>query len=186
MAYNNNIPQPTDILSVSQNDILNNFIELESYLEIDHEALNSADQGKHKQVTLTRQAAAPAPVGNDANIYTLLNASTTNSELYFVNGARSFCMTEATGHHCMLASGLKLIWGTYTAPTATGVQTVVFNDGGFATDCYSITITPYRPGAVYCNATLSTWTNTDFNVHITNGELTNYVLGSIAYIAIGE
>src|SRR5438445_164595 len=53
MAYQSNIPQATDQLSVSQGDILNNFAALSTFLNINHVDFASGDQGKHKWVTLT-------------------------------------------------------------------------------------------------------------------------------------
>lgn len=64
--YNAAIPQPGDLLSQSQADILNNFDAINTFVAVNHEALNSVAphaEGKHRQIEMPVQAAV---VGTDA------------------------------------------------------------------------------------------------------------------------
>ncbi len=47
MSYQNNIPQPTDALSQSQSDILNNFAAIQTLIDVDHVDFANINQGKH-------------------------------------------------------------------------------------------------------------------------------------------
>jgi hypothetical protein len=68
MAYQQNIPQPTDIKSKSQADILGNF-----------QALVSFGNG---YADLPVQIVAPSFAAGNDGVYTLNNAVTTKNELY--------------------------------------------------------------------------------------------------------
>jgi len=113
MAYLNNIPQPTDILSNSQAQLLENFAQLESQFSIDHDSLLAAGAtGKHLKLTLPEQAVDPTTAVNEGAVYT--KDSGTQTELYYreenngdviqltSNGAsnsfiKAFCSIDNTG-----------------------------------------------------------------------------------------
>lgn len=83
-VYQNNIPQATDQLSVSQSDILTNFASIESLIDIDHVDFASPNAGQHNQVSFPLNSNAPAfPVFAPSTIglYSLL-ATTGVNELY--------------------------------------------------------------------------------------------------------
>lgn len=80
MTYQANIPLPGDKPSVSQGDLLQNFIQINSQFGLQHNALDSAaHDGKHKYVTLQRGAGA-LPVNTEMNI---AQASTGAGNPYF-------------------------------------------------------------------------------------------------------
>lgn len=86
MAYQANIPQPNNLLSQSQDDILNNFQAIQTLIGVNHANFGSADEGKHKWLSLPQQAATP-PAGSafgatELGIYNAVNATTTKNELY--------------------------------------------------------------------------------------------------------
>src|SRR5271156_6351075 len=86
MVYQNNIPQPTDLLSKSQGDLLNNFAALKTLIDVNHVDFNSADQGKHMWVTLPSQGATP-PAGSgfaptELGLYNAVYTTTTQQELF--------------------------------------------------------------------------------------------------------
>ncbi len=61
MAYNQNIPQPTTNLSVSQGDLLANFQQLDTSFAKDHTAFSvSTNFGQHKQMTFPTTTTAAA------------------------------------------------------------------------------------------------------------------------------
>lgn len=79
MTYDPNIPQPADLISVSQVDILRNFQQLNIVYGADHYAYNdaTADAQKHRQVRLVEQAADVPAVALQGNIYVKDNPSAT-------------------------------------------------------------------------------------------------------------
>jgi len=81
MSYNNNIPQPTDVLSQSQVQILNNFQRVQTIWETNHGDINSADGGKHKFLTMPVQAAGPIPLAGNGAVYTKTQG--TRTELFY-------------------------------------------------------------------------------------------------------
>lgn len=79
MSFNSNIPQPSDLISVSQGDLLNNFTSMQSTYNTDHFGFNPVTNlGFHKHVTLPDQTATPpAPgVGFGAEFAQTVNSAT--------------------------------------------------------------------------------------------------------------
>ena len=86
MAYQANIPQPNNLLSQSQDDILNNFQAIQTLIGINHVNFGAADQGKHKWLSLPEQAATP-PAGSafgatELGLYNAVYGFTAKDELY--------------------------------------------------------------------------------------------------------
>lgn len=75
MAYNPNIPQPTDLLSDSQGDLLTNFTALDNVYSGDHYPFSdvTANSTKHKTVTTPIQnpAVHPTPATNEVKFYAM-------------------------------------------------------------------------------------------------------------------
>ena len=82
MAYQNNIPQPTQRLKDSQGDLLANFQALQTFLEVNHVTFGSGDEGKHKWVSFPTQGSAPSFAGGEEGLYNLVYATTAQNELY--------------------------------------------------------------------------------------------------------
>jgi len=63
MSYNSNIPQSTDFISVSQQDLLNNFSSMQTTYNTDHYGFNpTTNIGFHKHVTMPNDPGnIPAP-----------------------------------------------------------------------------------------------------------------------------
>jgi len=137
MAYNANIPQPSNQLSQSQADILANFQEIKTLIDVNHEDFASADQGKHKWVTLTQQGAIP-PAGSafgatELGLYNAVNSVTTKNELYVkkvnqvttvqIPATASILSTSSSpiafsNGWSYLPSGILLKWGVFTTGVA--------------------------------------------------------------------
>lgn len=123
MAYNSAIPQATDFISTSQQDILNNFSAINTFVNVNHVAFNGADQGKHLYLQMPEHA-APTTGGNEAGLYANVGATSGVTELYFRregNGA-SIAFTEATAPNSNLSagwtrlpSGVVIKWGSHAA-----------------------------------------------------------------------
>ena len=67
MAYQANKPQATNRMSQSQADLLNNFTEINNFVNTDHGAFNGPLQGMHVKITLPRGTNPPTnPFTSDA------------------------------------------------------------------------------------------------------------------------
>lgn len=118
MAYKANIPQPTDRISVSQNDLLQNFAALNTTFSFNHITFNAlTDNGKHTVVSLVRQSVAPTvgsypanPIdGTDGAIYGFNFSVTNRSELYYKNASTGTAYPISAGNRA--ASGWAFIGG---------------------------------------------------------------------------
>jgi len=151
MAYNQNIPQPTDLLAISQADLLNNFIALQTLIDVNHVDFASGDEGKHKFVTMPVQGAAPAFAGGEVGLYNKLPAApfplTGQNEL-FINKSNGTnipftASAQASPGWTYLPSGILIKWGSGTATP--GSNTFTFpanvNTPAFAS-IFSMFLTP--------------------------------------------
>ena len=135
MAYQNNIPQPTDLLSQSQSDILDNFAAIQTLIDVNHVDFASADQGKHKFITFPVQAPAPTFNIDEIGLYNLLDPVTGLNELHIVNSTgavtpfTSFETPTATSGWTYLPSSLLIVWGEATI-VAGGIITVLYSSVG--------------------------------------------------------
>ena len=144
-TYDNMIPQPTDILSDSQDDILENFQQLATAFAVNHGPYNSGNppQGTHTQVTLPNNAAPTPTAIATANVWSAQSANTGQTELYWQkeNNGRTIAITDyvpANNGWTNFPSGIKIQWGQASAngnnqlitlpvpPSATGTFTTVY------------------------------------------------------------
>lgn len=146
MAYNANIPQATDLLSISQGQILGNFTQLNTAWLINHVDFNAGDAGKHKWVTFPSQAASPpagsgflgSEIGAYNAVFTLGGGRGTGINELFLNkqsfaGVKQIAMTSSIlsnsspGNFSFgwtyLPSGIIMYWGN---DTGTGSKIVTF------------------------------------------------------------
>ena len=133
MAYKNNIPQPTDALSQSQADILNNFAAIQTLIDIDHVDFANSNQGQHNKVTFPVQGSAPSFAAGSVGLYNFLSPVTSVNELFLVKSSgatvsltSSQQVTNNNGW-AYLPSGVLMKWGKGTATA--GVYTFVFPTG---------------------------------------------------------
>lgn len=146
MAYQANIPQATDKLRISQADLLNNFIAIDSFVSANHYGFASGNVGKHLYLQMP-ETAAPATAANEAGLYANNGTISGTTELFFrreSNGS-SIGFTEAnlaTTGWTKLPSGLILKWGNGTVG-ANADATVTFDGVGVAafTTVYSVNCT---------------------------------------------
>jgi len=141
MAYQQNIPQSTDLLSKSQGDILGNFQAIMTLVDVNHVDFASSDQGKHFVVTMPVQSASPPSgytfINNETGMYCFLNPTTSANEVYLhtnMSGSAIIAEVPLTASNqaakgwCYLPSGLILKWGSAT--TAGSSAAVTLNGGG--------------------------------------------------------
>lgn len=119
MAYNPAIPQPGDLLSVSQPGLLANFAALNTQYNGDHDGFSSgvSNSGIHKQVSFLTNQSAPSLTINGVTAVSGLFANTgahdANSQLWFQNATGSQQLTSTasvSGSMSMytLPSGIKV------------------------------------------------------------------------------
>lgn len=140
MAYNSNIPQPTDRISVSQGQILDNFAALQADFGVNHVTFNAPSNiGKHNVVTFPRQAAAPGVFGaTEFGLYNMTYARSTVTELHvrrnaaaIGNGIPFTAGNVSNGapwrNYTMLPSGQKIAYGFFMLD-AVGSGTQIYSD----------------------------------------------------------
>lgn len=182
MAYNPNIPQPTDLLSQSQSDILDNFQALQTLIDVNHVDFASADQGKHKWCSFPVQGGSPGTLATEVAVFSRVSTLTTNNELcieYQSNGTvvEMTSMSATNNGWSFLPSGILLKWGTATAAGA-GSQTLTYPVAAtipvYGVDVFIVLLTPTSNITGYITAK----TTTTFTY-------TASAAGSFYYLAIG-
>jgi hypothetical protein len=127
MAYNANIPQPTDIPANSQAQLLANFQEINTLIAVNHVPFNVGDQGKHNFMTCPVQAGDPVILpANELAIYSKLVAGI--EQIFYRNSAGVTQLTPlpativdaAVNPAYALIGGLKLRWGSGTTNLVDG------------------------------------------------------------------
>jgi hypothetical protein len=98
MPYNANIPQATDQISDSQNDILQNFESILTLVDVNHVTFDDPNQGKHFLVEMPQQAGpAFAPPAGEVALECLPSAFGANAPtlVYLQNAIPPIEMTSA-------------------------------------------------------------------------------------------
>lgn len=123
MAFNPNIPQPTDSLSQSQQDILANFQAIAPLF----------DQGIQNFVILPVQGSAPATGASELALYSKAVSGTPQLFMRQQSNGAEFNFTsslQASSGWARLPSGILIKWGSATAPSRNSLATVTYNTGG--------------------------------------------------------
>lgn len=141
MAFNANIPQPNDVIAISQADLLNNFAAINTYVNVNHVAFNNADQGKHAQVQFPVGPLGGQPFTYSAGEIGLqsLNQTPTNipdiwmsrgtSPAFPITGSANGTIgTNTAVSWTYLPSGLLMLSGAAT--TTSGTVTITYNATG--------------------------------------------------------
>lgn len=160
MAYNQNIPQSTDIPENSQNDLLNNFTALYAAFNPlasgDHVNLNDVNAGKHDRMTLTQRAAASTFGATERGFYNLatglfLHDGVTGKT---VNITEKSFTSAAAYNYFYLTCRLLVKFGYSHADAGTHYKVLDLNSAGPA---YTSTrpfayVTGYETSGIFCVA----------------------------------
>jgi hypothetical protein len=122
MPYSSIIPGVNDRISISQDDILNNFQEIKNLIDVNHITFDdpSGDQGKHKFVSIPSRDDSPPTISKEVGIYSAPGAFSRQTELYVKkqSNATPYSITEQTKvpnepefSWLRLPSGILLKWG---------------------------------------------------------------------------
>ena len=166
MAYQQNIPQSTDLLSDSQSDIQGNFQAIQTLIDVNHyDFADATNQGKHFMVSMPPQPSAP-PVpfaAGEVGLYSYINAITSQTELYINKTnqatvtqipatASSLSLTSAplqgTAGWSYLPSGIYITWGS----TTVNGNTLITLPTPPPNQILSIQLTPASGSAVFVDA----------------------------------
>jgi|SRR5690606_12254632 len=195
--YNNSIPQSTDFLSQSQQDILNNFSQLDTSMAVNHFAFSNttANNGKHTYVEMVNSA-IPALSDEQGTLYT--KKVDAESQIFFSpdDTGREYLMTKfiesefatfATntnytgslfGGWSFLPGGLLLQYGRTNSSTASTINVTFPVE--FPNSVFFINVSPLD--SLVRDASVQTgYTTTAFSISKTL--LQNY---SAFWVAIGN
>ena len=163
-VYNNLIPQPNDRPSNSQNQLLNNFKAIKTYVDRNHVAIvdptTNLGEGKHKFLQMPEQSAAPTVAVNEGGLY--VKEKDSRATLFYrqENNGTEIQMTRmnptlSTVGETFLPGGVILKWGT--ANFSGTICTVMF---------LSNFVTLYQVVATLTNTGTSTNETLDREFHI--------------------
>jgi len=199
MPYNANIPQATDFQDQSQSDLLGNFQEINTFVNVNHVGFGSPDEGKHALVEFPVQAIAPIILGGEIGLYNFLSPITGVDELYIIS--QSGITTSVTASilsttpvpannssgWSYLPSGILLMWGNSNANGNTAIVFPVAADIPVFNQVFSIQITTFVNSALDSNTfvRLSSFTNLGFNVYGSQRTTAVPAACSFQYLAIG-
>lgn len=204
MAYNANIPVATDAPSTSQPQMLANFQEINAAFNLNHQDFNLVGVGKHKFINFPEQAAAPAIVPDEINLYSRLSALTNIAELCVkkedgtINEFTNYT-THAGGAGIFsgwtrLPSGILLKWGQDVANGSTVKNFYAAADVPAFTNIFAgftniLVTNPAAPAVqIDVNAAirLCSWTNTTYTVYAGQRTAMNIpVISYYSYFFIG-
>lgn len=180
MAYQANIPQPTDAFSKSQGDLLNNFIAIQTLIDVNHvDFANGTDQGKHFFVEFPVQSPVPVTAGGEVGLYSQTSTLTGVPELVFSkqSGTSVYEFTSAgynTTGWFRLPSGILVFWGSDTGFGAGNVVTTFPVNSSTPTfaNVFSVFLTPLSTGSLYSVSN----TTTTITTHISQAMSFNYLV----------
>lgn len=195
MAYNANIPQPGDVKSQSQPQLLGNFQAINTAFTVNHVAFDLADQGKHKFITMPVQGAAPAFGAGENGFYNLNNATTTKNELYVQHQwnagavATAFTaskMSNTAAAGCVngwayLPCGLLVKWGQTAAPapvTSVAITPTATAGGPAFTQAFRTYVSGYQTAGLTnftCGETGTLNVNGNFTAYCNNSAANTFI-----------
>lgn len=161
------MPQPNDLLSDSQGDLLQNFSAANTSFGINHYEFDDAtvNNGKHKFVSMP-VTTTPVTVANEGVLYTKAIAGGT--ALFFARDVASDVQLttpsvvtplDAQDGYSWLPGGLFMQWGFAAITAGSGAKVINF-PVAFSASAYNVQITPVRSSTnvdiVYMVSTTST------------------------------
>lgn len=150
MTFQANIPLATDLISISQSDIKNNFTSLSTSWNVNHVDFNASGAGKHKFVSLPNQLVDPATAVSEVALYakavaaipTLFLRKESNGSIIQMSGQDPIALTNGT---TFLPGGIIIKWGQFST-NAGGTATPTFASA-FPTNCFVVVTSVIDNGA---------------------------------------
>jgi hypothetical protein len=197
--WNQNIPQPTDQISDSQNDLLNNFQSINTLINVNHVTFDDPNQGKHFFVEMPQQAAASVTAAGEVGLQCLASAYGAGAPtlVYLPQSAGTpIEMTSAniaTQGWSFLPSGVLVKWGNFNA-AGPGAGAINLNGAGQPHYGSSILFATFQPVgttahpdpnlSVYINTTTTTVSSLAYTVVARDSALATFP-AVIYYYTIG-
>ncbi len=199
MAYNPNIPQPTDIPANSQSQVLDNFGAINSVFGVNHATFGAPNEGKHNFLQMPEVSGSVTTAMNEAALYSAVGATSAQAELVFkretpaVSGVlpQTIAFTECVAPNAdnsdgwtALPSGIVIKWGSATLMGGTAVVTFT---PSFSKWCYNVQITNKVGNSAqqnWVNVDSTTVTKTGFTVHAYT-KTSSGANTDVYYLAIG-
>lgn len=163
MAYNNNIPQPSDTIASSQDPILQNFQAIKQLVDVNHGTFGGTgvnQEGKHKFVEMPNQSADPAGAASEMTLFAKQYTTQTNiSEVYVKRDAIAAAVPfTATGNDggaqpqvngwYALPCGLIVKFGHFSIAAGDFTTAAIpLTPGPVMTAIYNVQVTPYVGGS---------------------------------------
>jgi hypothetical protein len=172
MTFTPNIPQSGQSLGQTRDPIRDNFTNYNTVVSVDHMAPNSADQGRHKQVTLNTFGAFPYAAAGTRSFVGSYNASAAGTQLvYQPSVATKFvpCAPRSMGRITMdgggnysiaaddgpYGAGTRFNFGSVSTTTAYGIARINFASA-LASSSYFVVLT--TEGGVSSSRNLGVYT----------------------------
>ncbi len=172
MTFQRNIPQPGDLISVSQDNLLQNFQAINDSYDVNHILFNLAGDGKHKFVEMPTQITDPAggasevtifaraetlPFVGEVNLWYKRNAEATAFQLTGTNP-----LNDASGH-TFLPGGLLMQWLLVASPNDNDLVDFPI---AFGDTPYSLQLTAQRNGTSAGDVNGTSLTATNFRLRL--------------------
>jgi hypothetical protein len=190
MSYNANIPQPGDLISQSQPQILTNFSQANTAFSVDHTAFDVAlNQGKHKKSTYVEQTVDPGTSANEISVYSKDVAGVTTEFLRKESNGTVIATSgqdpvrSGNGSSYMPGDATRSViikWGSVAVPASP--QAFVFTSA-FPNACFQVIVSGDRPDAT---ATRTLYVQTGSITTAGFNAVFNGTYDVIRYIAIGN
>lgn len=196
MAYQQDIPQPSEIPSQSQADLLGNFQAINSSTEgfgLDHVQFDAvSDKGKHQKSTYIEQGSDPTTAANEMCVYAkevTYAGPTTNTELFLAKESAGTVIQMsqtivdpliASNGSTFLPGGVLIKWGILNSPVDN--STVTFTSA-FPNNIWNIQLTPVKSDNTARSMYVKTGTaaTTGFTIQTSSSNFT-----SVYWLAIGN
>jgi len=147
-TYQPNIPLSSNLISNSQQDLNNNFTQLNSSWNVDHIPFNNTGNGQHAKVTLSAPITDPNQITPIASLYTQASPTTITSDLYYQDGALASNVKQLTGGG--ISAGAWCVFdGTLVNPPAISAYNVSSITRAVNSNNYVINFTRSFTGANY-------------------------------------
>ncbi len=146
MTYNPSIPQPTNLISNSQSQLLANFGQLNTQFGVDHDKFNTGSgngTGWHKQVTFIAPLSMdPTPASGQGIAYTKTVSGA--EQLFYINSEGA---TQQISGFPVVGAWVVFSGLSPSISASYNVSTVTYNAG---TNKYTITFLTNFASANYC------------------------------------
>lgn len=184
MTFQPNIPQATDLISVSQSDILQNFQAINTSYAVNHQGFNAVGTGKHKFVEMPNQGSAPAGAAGEFTIFS--DTSSGQSELWYKRDAEATAYqwsgpnpSAVANGYTFLPGGLLMQWNFLTGASKNDSAAIVFPIA-FSGTPFSLQLSTSRNGVSVAVVNATSVTSTGFTLRTSSNSN-----DGIWYLAIG-